>query len=140
MERSQTFEKDLIRHRGSKDVKRDQKVVLVGTGIHKRLVAKTNRWHVRRVGIQEKALLAHFKSSNIVPEHYKLVKVGFDPKTGIQEYFQRPTLNTLERFFNFKHGKKNHHRNTEQTRFYLFSCLCFVCGYCCWPYRLLFPI
>jgi len=97
VQRSQTFEKDLARQRGSKDVKRDRKIVHVGLGIHKRLVAKKNRWHVKRVAIQEKTLLAHFKSKNIVPEHYKLVKVGFDPKTGIfKNYNSRDGLQSNE--------------------------------------------
>ena len=100
--RALAFEKDLARKRDFKEVVRDRKPVFVGTGLHKGLVAKEHRNHVGRVALNEKRLLAYLDSGGIVPENYELVKVGFDRKTGIQEYFQRPSVNSLIRFFKFR--------------------------------------
>lgn len=89
------------------EVIRDRKCLWVGTGEHRRLAFKPNLKHVGRAYVQQEKLLNHLSEKQITPEHYKIVRVGLDAKTGLQEYFHRPSLEALERFLNFRQTKRH---------------------------------
>jgi len=88
---------------GSMLVNRDKKV-LVGTGQHKRLIAK--RWPLDlRVANEAYSVLMHSFGDFGNPKLFVLVKPACSYETGIQEYFEKPSVAELVDFLEAKKSR-----------------------------------
>ena len=99
----------------TRQITRDDRLIQIGAGKHKRLTLKRKPWEYERARIDVPILNAYLHKNKIVPECYVLVHVGFSERTGVQEYFNKPSVNELlhflsgggrylgkESYFNFK--------------------------------------
>jgi len=84
-------------------VERDKKV-LVGTGQHKRLTAKRHPLELQFANEVYSKLMHSFRHFGN-PKLFVLVKPACSYETGIQEYFEKPSVAEL---INFLEAKKSH--------------------------------
>ncbi|MFH1587207.1 MAG: hypothetical protein ABID38_05085 [Candidatus Diapherotrites archaeon] len=112
-QRAVAFDKAIQRGEGFKEVELVGRRFRVGTGQHKRLIAGKKVGDLKEIAEREKRLLQAINKSEITPNGWELVPVASTPghrinlkghnifleNAGFQEFFHKPTLAQLFRFF-----------------------------------------
>lgn len=101
--RARSFQKDLQKGVGFRRVEREGRssqpqTIIVGTGMHRRLTKKNKPGELDRAEYIVSSLRQYLSSSRLTPSHYVLVDAKSDRQTGVQEYFNRPSIAELENF------------------------------------------
>ena len=105
LQRARAFERDSFEQKGFNVQKRDGRRLTVGVGKHRRLVQKNVSRQANVATVYAEKLFVFLKTNNISPKYYKLERLAFDPETGVQEYFNRPSALSLIHFLNAKENQ-----------------------------------
>jgi len=104
--RADSFYGDMIKtaEKNSTRVNRDNRQVLIGAGVHKRMILKNSSIHAIVAKGCEIKLISYLKINKIVPKTYVLSPVAVVSSGRVQEYFHKPSLAALKSYFFRKHG------------------------------------
>ena len=111
--RATAFVKDLNNDKGYKLIDRDDRITAIGVGKHKRLVKKKSALEAADAIHYSRKLVSYLNKKKIVSKSYQLVIARLDSKTGVQEYFNRPSFELL---VNFKWGRVCEKENADLCR------------------------
>lgn len=103
--RAKAFQRDSQKLQRSEIKFFDTKGVVVGTGQNKRLILK-KRDHLSSTKYWEQKYLDMIKNGTVILEYCELVPVVSDVNTGVQEYFNKPSLYSLREFLASREGRK----------------------------------
>ena len=107
-ERAAQFKSALMKGRSpaSKEIGRDFRNITVGAGQHRRLVIKAKPHHAFVADQLAKMLIADMKAKGTSPKTFVLALPRVT-EGGVQEYFHKPSINSLVEYLYFGKPKKN---------------------------------
>jgi len=103
-QRADSFFRAMLKplEKNSTRVNRDNRQILIGTGVNKRLIVKASPDHALIAKNCETKLISFLKTKNIIPRTYTLSPVILDSSGRVQEYFHKPSLAALVRYVSSK--------------------------------------
>ncbi len=109
--RAEAFYEDMQNAKNTKFLKRDGKLIEIGTGTNRRLVEKR---HLKNTFASQKKIFDYLQEKLITPKNYELVPVAeyFGVSTRsqgfiqVQEYFHRPSVAALKSYLDYKNAQR----------------------------------